>query len=740
MNLEVLNDHSSNVVSDGNSNLSYETQTSDYGLDLAENTFSPWLQSDTLSIGNFELEPTQINNSDSHELVFIDSTVRDAQTLIDNISGASEIIVLNDEQDELVQISEHLKDYQQLDAVHIVSHGESGELSFGNATLNSDTLPEYKKTIEEWSLALDEDADLLLYGCEVTLDGKGSSFVQELSLLTQADISASVDDTGISGDWELETSTGEIEATSVFTQKIESAYQHDLADGDFGLVDFPDFNNTDFSNTNFDFNNISPDNLTLFAEAGLDFSTVDPSTLNNIDFNEVPVEDLSILADAGLGLEPLNSEELSEINLDVLKGLDYVEGVEFSAVESVSGETTFAQLSDSVTTNANLFNYKDPTLSFDSGLTLDQLSRFNQSDFEALDYAFTGDEAFDADYYLAQNIDVREDGVNPFTHYVNNGVSEGRDPNATFDTSFYIEQNPDVKDAGVNPFEQYLGYAATDEIVRYPNSTAKSFGTSSGVLVASADLSDSQFINFQDSASLLTDGNDDVAFALPVVIIVGVKVIAFTAASLGIIKAASNIQELVEANEPEIFVPEGDIDPSIPPFDLSEVPRYDPERFPNNNDFLDDILDGRFEFPDAEEGGVGSYFLPIDQQQGTPGGVDLEQASTITSERTTHILDGDPDGTGGHRSGTGRPGKTEFPEGWNDEVVLDNITKVVKDPNSQWTQQTGAAGRQFTRAGDPVIWKVEGTVDNIDIRVIVEPAGQGVVTGFPTNTPPNPLP
>ena len=115
--------------SDGNSNLSYETQTSDYGLDLAENTFSPWLQSDTLSIGNFELEPTQINNSDSHELVFIDSTVRDAQTLIDNISGASEIIVLNDEQDELVQISEHLKDYQQLDAVHIVSHGESGELS-----------------------------------------------------------------------------------------------------------------------------------------------------------------------------------------------------------------------------------------------------------------------------------------------------------------------------------------------------------------------------------------------------------------------------------------------------------------------------------------------------------------------------------------------------------------------------------------------------------------------------------
>lgn len=134
------------------------------------------MQSETLEIGNYELEPTQSNNSDSRELVFIGSTVTDVPTLIDNISGASEVIVLNDAQDELVQISEHLKDYQQLDAVHIVSHGESGQLSFGNAILNLDTLPEYEETIQEWSLALNEEADLLLYGCDVALDDLGNSF------------------------------------------------------------------------------------------------------------------------------------------------------------------------------------------------------------------------------------------------------------------------------------------------------------------------------------------------------------------------------------------------------------------------------------------------------------------------------------------------------------------------------------------------------------------------------------
>ena len=343
MNFEISSDRNINVLSDGNSNLSYEIQTSDYDLNLLENTFSTELQSQTLETGNYELEPTQSNNSDSRELVFIDSTVTDAPTLIDNISGASEVIVLNDD-DEIIQISEHLKDYQQLDAVHIVSHGESGQLSFGNVTLNLDTLPEYEEVLEEWSLALDEEADLLLYGCDVALDETGNSFVEELSQITKADVSASVDDTGISGDWELETSIGEIEATSVFSEEIDSAYQHDLADGDFGLTDLPDFNNTDFSNTSFDFNNASPDNLTIFAEAGLDFSTVDASKIDNIDFNEVPVEDLSILADAGLGLEPLSPEELSEIELDVLKGLNYVEGVELSTINSLNGETTFAQL------------------------------------------------------------------------------------------------------------------------------------------------------------------------------------------------------------------------------------------------------------------------------------------------------------------------------------------------------------------------------------------------------------
>ena len=583
--------------------MSYETQTASYGLDSTETTFSETGQLDSIDSSNLVLEPIQ--QDDTSSLVFIDSTVENIETLTQNISisGATEVIVLDSDQDELLQIGEHLSNYEDLNAVHIVSHGESGQLSFANATLNSDTLPEYKEVLKDWSLALDGDADLLLYGCDIASDDSGNSFVRELSQLTDADISASVDDTGVDGDWKLETAVGEVEATSAFTWEIDGAYQYNLADGDFTFTDLPDFSNTDLSNTQFDFTDVSPDNLTVFADAGLDFSTVDPSTLDNIDFNQVPTEDLGILADAGLRLELLDPEDISDINLDTIQGLNYLEGIELSSIQSLGDDTTFAQLSDSVVNNANLFNYKNPTLSLDSDLTIEELGQFNQSDFKALDYAFTGDEAFDGDYYLAQNTDVRDDGVNPFTHYMETGASEGRDPNAVFDTSFYLDNNPDVKDAGVNAFEQYQTFSATDEITRYPNQTLKTVGTASeAIIVASSDLSSSNLGAIKSFAEITETENPEVAIALPVIYYTIAGGIALTAVGIELIRTANNIQDLVNGSTTYTGTfDSGGVDTSIPPFDTGETITIQPESFPNGDRFIEKVLEGQFEFPDGSE-------------------------------------------------------------------------------------------------------------------------------------------
>ena len=62
---------------------------------------------------------------------------------------------------------------------------------------------------------------------------------------------------------------------------------------------------------------------------------------------------------------------------------------------------------------------------------------------------------FDPGYYLAHNPDVKAAGVDPYTHYIDNGWKEGRDPSAGFSTSYYLAANPDVAAAGVNPLMQF---------------------------------------------------------------------------------------------------------------------------------------------------------------------------------------------------------------------------------------------------------------------------------------------
>src|ERR1700730_12073979 len=54
----------------------------------------------------------------------------------------------------------------------------------------------------------------------------------------------------------------------------------------------------------------------------------------------------------------------------------------------------------------------------------------------------------------------------------------------------------------------------------------------------------------------------------------------------------------------------------------------------------------------------------------------------VSAERTTHILDGDPGGGGGHRLGTSKPGKTEFPASWDDRKIMRHVLDVAQHPDS----------------------------------------------------------
>jgi hypothetical protein len=106
-----------------------------------------------------------------------------------------------------------------------------------------------------------------------------------------------------------------------------------------------------------------------------------------------------------------------------------------------------------------------------------------------------------------------------------------------------------------------------------------------------------------------------------------------------------------------------------------------------------------------------------------PSPYDVDLASP---QRRTHILDGDATG-GGHRW-PGLPGKTPFPQSWSDDQIMHNVSDIATDPSLTPNYTKGAPGSDYTRAGDPSRYNVVGQRDGIDIKVVVEPAGEGIIT------------
>lgn len=69
---------------------------------------------------------------------------------------------------------------------------------------------------------------------------------------------------------------------------------------------------------------------------------------------------------------------------------------------------------------------------------------------------------FDTQWYLAQNGDVRQSGLNPLLHYDISGWREGRDPSPEFSSSFYLDNYLDVRTSGLNPLQHFLRFGRAE--------------------------------------------------------------------------------------------------------------------------------------------------------------------------------------------------------------------------------------------------------------------------------------
>ncbi|WP_392431364.1 putative Ig domain-containing protein [Yersinia sp. HM-2024] len=160
------------------------------------------------------------------EVVFIDTSVTDYQTLVDNVPVGIEVQLFDGSKDGLSQLVQWAKSHSNYDAVHILSHGSEGEIQLGSLTLDSTTANARAADLATLGAALTDSGDLLIYGCEVA-QGSGQSFVTLLAQLTGADVAASSDTTGdsrLGGDWDLENHNGTIETSAIHID----GYRHTL--------------------------------------------------------------------------------------------------------------------------------------------------------------------------------------------------------------------------------------------------------------------------------------------------------------------------------------------------------------------------------------------------------------------------------------------------------------------------------------------------------------------------------
>nr|MCH9764776.1 choice-of-anchor L domain-containing protein [Alphaproteobacteria bacterium] len=171
------------------------------------------------SITGDDLAAINVTETGGSEIAFVDGSLEDIDELLAEIDESVEIVMLDTTLDGIEQIAAALNGRDDIDAIHILSHGNRGQLNLGTGVLNAETMQgEYSDELAVIRDAMSESGDILIYGCDFSGGTIGHQAAELLSELTGADVAASEDDTGhesLGGDWDLETKIGIINVEAI---------------------------------------------------------------------------------------------------------------------------------------------------------------------------------------------------------------------------------------------------------------------------------------------------------------------------------------------------------------------------------------------------------------------------------------------------------------------------------------------------------------------------------------------
>ncbi len=168
---------------------------------------------------------TEAAFSVGRELVIINSSVSDVDSILASLKTNQEVLILSFGKDGMAEINAYLDaSGAKYDALHFVTHGNSGYF-----TLNGERYDAQNFDAVQWTNLgshLTSGGDILFYGCNFAAETAGEEFATMIAGATGADVAASRDITGRGGNWILEYQTGNIETLGIsvngFSEQLAS--------------------------------------------------------------------------------------------------------------------------------------------------------------------------------------------------------------------------------------------------------------------------------------------------------------------------------------------------------------------------------------------------------------------------------------------------------------------------------------------------------------------------------------
>ncbi|WP_186138763.1 DUF4347 domain-containing protein [Burkholderia gladioli] len=147
------------------------------------------------------------------DVVFIDPSVANYQTLIAGLPAGTQYVVLDAGSDGFAQIASYLRSHQGVESISLISHGTDGAIQAGSTWLTASDFSAHSTQLAQIGAAMKPGGDFLIYGCDVAQQADGQALVQQIAGLTHLNVAASIDATGaaaLGGNWTLEYQVGQV--------------------------------------------------------------------------------------------------------------------------------------------------------------------------------------------------------------------------------------------------------------------------------------------------------------------------------------------------------------------------------------------------------------------------------------------------------------------------------------------------------------------------------------------------